>query len=208
MEDRRKYILTLWPGSELFDTGVVDPYADYIVFDSVTRADSSISGGSATEKGGAWTALVGTLGVESDLLYFPSATEGDLASLGSTANGSVQSGVTPGAFGTTGLFCRGSDASNYLLVQVNVIGTVSMYSYVAGSATLLTIGGPVTLGPLAVLRIVFNGTSVSASVDGVDIFGVFTLTGTAAALSGTDCGISSRGTASGANRWKNFRVTL
>jgi hypothetical protein len=46
-----------------------DLFPGYIAYDSVTRPASSTSPGSATEKGGAWTVLLGTAGVTGGKLY-------------------------------------------------------------------------------------------------------------------------------------------
>jgi hypothetical protein len=185
---------------------VTDPYAAYIAYDSVTRADSTTSPGSATEKGGPWTVLSGTAwGVSSNQLYNPSGVNGALLKLGDTLNGSVQGDVFSVNYlaNPAGVFFRSSDANNFLLVHLSN-GSAILWKCIGGTFTQLTTGATSTTGGVAfTIRIVFSGASVTVLVGGVAVITSFTLTGTAASLAGTGGGFRST---IATNRFDNYQM--
>jgi len=170
----------------------VDPYAAFLAYDSVTRADNPSSPGSATEKGGAWTVLSGTgWGVSGGKLVCAGASAG-LIQLGSKVDPTLQADV--GGVWTAhdpGPAFRILDATNFLLLTSNGLSQVRLYSSLAGSFTNLgSFTATLTNGAASTLKVAVVGTSVNVYVAG-SLVGNATLTGGAASLAGTGCGLYS-----------------
>ena len=193
--------------------GVNDPYASYSAFDSFTRSDSSTSLGSATEKGGAWTVLQGTGGITSNKGY--GVTSDMRAKLGAMTggNGTVQCTVSSADWlnNPVGILFRLTDTNNQLVYVINGTASGSIRERTAGTLTSFAGRAPsptLVNGNSYVFTIVCSGTSVTVFQDGVQLGGVVTLTGNAAAQTGTACGIWNWSTAGTGQTFDNFSVTL
>lgn len=120
---------------EIRDVVVIDPYAGYLAFDSVTRANSTTSPGSCTEKGGAWTALggTGTWGVIGDALYSVTGLSAAITLALTAPAGAFGYRIDTAAiqFRNTYLALRFVDLNNYLVVTYDA-GAVVLYTMVAG----------------------------------------------------------------------------
>lgn len=166
-------------------------FADFVVLDSVTRANSAASFGSATEKGGAWIALQGAGGVNAGTLY---ATVADTrAKLGTMVggNGSVQCDMISDdwTLNTIGQLLRMTDKDNHLTAVVTGPVNASLRYRAAGVLTAyaswtddLTNG----VGATFVSRVV--GASFTHTVNGVQKAS-FVMAGAPLLQTGQDCGV-------------------
>ena len=171
-----------------------DPYAEYLVYDSVTRPDNSDTAGFATEKGGGYAVLTGTTwGITSHQIYNPPSGNGSILKLGDTVDGIFENTMLYTASVQPGINFRMVDASNYLLAQLNG-GNLYLWKCISGAFTQLASSSvPGLLNPSnAIVSARFQGTSVKLSVSGVQLID-YTLTGNAASLAGTGCGLRSSG---------------
>jgi len=196
--------------------GVVDPYAAYTAFDSFTRADSSTSLGSATEKGGAWSVMAGTGGITSNKAYgVTSDMRAKMTAVMPSTNGTVTCTLTSADWvnNPVGILFRVTDTSNHLVlvltsttgggIRERTAGTLTAFATVTANPTLVN-------GSSYTFKIIANGTSVSVFQDGVAITSSglpITLTGNAAAQSGTGAGIWNWLTAGTSQTFDNFSVT-
>lgn len=121
------------------------------------------------------------------------------------SNGTV-SAVANGAAGQVlGIIFRYTDANNYFVLQIDVTGdTLRLYENASASLTLRD-SEAVTIAAATdyTLRAVFNGTSITGTVNGGS-----TVTYTSSAnQTATKCGIRHTGDGTGTNVFDDFTVT-
>ena len=193
--------------------GVNDPYAGYLLYDSVTRADSTTSPGTPTEKGTAWTAATGTWGVLSNKLYVPAGTtEAYLVNDIGTSECTVTANIITDLWATNqpGIILRYIDSSNFILIRMSSTTTTTVFKRVAGSFTSLGAQtfSAITDGTAATFAASSRGNVITLSVNGVAASGTITLAGADATQfgSGTSTKIGFRSQGSAAERFSLVKV--
>ena len=138
-----------------------------IAQDSFDRANNASSLGNA-DLGGAWTAHLGTWGIDANQGRLQTADPGgiNLATL-TTTKSDVQHTVTfSGNIGQSWSVFRLVDASNYMLVSAQDANTVKLFSVVATSFTELGSAAQVWADG-DVVQVYAQGTSITVRVNGV-----------------------------------------
>jgi hypothetical protein len=181
-----------------------------LVFDSFNRADSASTLGNA-DTGQAWSAVVGTWGITSNRAY-PVTASG-------TGTAAINTGLNPAATPmqvsaylhgfTTGnypvLFLGGATGNNhqsgYRLYPDGSLTRATLQDRT--SSAVFTSGAALVSGDLFTLRSVPNGANCDLTLL---INGVSRATLTAAALTGTWCGIGTGNSPDTACRFEDFTV--
>jgi len=134
--------------------------------DSFDRADSTTTLGTA-DSGQAWTADVGTWGINGNKGYRVGTTDGAMATIDVGAADQTVSAVAVLVNGNYhGVVARMTDTNNFYLAQGNNART-QLYKRVAGTYTQLgSNGAAISNGDTLTLRV--SGTSIKLIVGGVD----------------------------------------
>ena len=172
-----------------------NPYYGYTAFDSFTRADSASSLGSATEKGGAWTVLLGTAGISGNKGYAVGVeTRAIIPAVLPGTNGTVTATLSSADWTNhpIDLMYRVTDVNNFLALTITAANSAQIRTMIAGTLTsfqVMTLNPSLSINTPYVFKTVLSGTSVSIYQDGVLLSpSPVTLTGGAAAISGTGAG--------------------
>lgn len=104
--------------------------------DNFNRADSSSSLGTPSDGGSAWTAHVGTWGINSNQAYCSSVTSLACASVESSISDCEVQATLAVVGSAAGLVARLADSNNYILAD-EIASTVRLFKNVAGSFTSL-----------------------------------------------------------------------
>lgn len=164
------------------------PLAPYLFGDTVIRADSATSPGTA-DSGQAYTVSIGTMGVSSDQLY--SVVAGNCrAAVALTGCADGLYAAVFSAIATTAsqfLIGRYVDASNYVRVGYNDSALWRIENIVAGGVSQSQVFSP-DLSPAAgdVVAMVCNGSTITVYVNGIVIGQV---TGWASNQAGSGIGV-------------------
>lgn len=170
------------------------------ITDSFNRANSALTLGS-TDTGQAWTADLGTWGIDTNRAY--------VASSGGQNIVTVESGVADCTITATFVLVpdgqrivfRAVDASNYLFLNVEGTGTVlHLYSYIAASFGHIA-SASYSWSAGDVVSVVLSGQNIIANVNGAEIIS----TTSALLQTATKHGLGADNTTA---RWDAFSITV
>ena len=170
--------------------------------DNFNRANDATTLNTPSGGGGAWNAITGTWGVDTNRAYCVSGGDGACAALDSTTSDVDVQATFAVNQSTTGLMARAADTDNYILAQSNA-GAYDLYKKVASIFTALFTGqGTAADGDVVKLRC--SGTSVSLFVNGAQVGTTQTVTQLA---TNTLHGLRNGSSAGSLARWDDFSVT-
>lgn len=149
-----------------------DPFAGFLVYDSVTRADNATTVGAPTEKGVAPTVDTGTWGVSGGKIYNPTHNSGGLLWWAAAHSGSIQADVMSTAYATNGpgVTAWFIDSSNYMLLRL-LSGQLQLLTRTTagGFNSLLTPAATLVDSTAYTIKLVYTGANVQGWFQGTKL---------------------------------------
>lgn len=171
------------------------------IWDNFDRPDSAVSLGTSTS-GHVWSALVGTWGTIGQAAYLVTDAGEDVALLDSgMANCLIQVQLNPAGAASHRLLFRGTDASNYWLLQTE-FGVYKIYQRVAGGFTGALASFAKTQTDGDVITIWMAGNQVEAYINGYHVMSANSSHNATA----TKHGIGGANNTGAGSRWRDFAI--